>query len=315
MSRLPLHELAQLEALRGASPLVYCVSEQWPKKLTTPDVHAFSRAWQELPRGKSVDLIIHTEGGMVAAARSFALQLRQHASRLEVLVPYKARSAGTLLCLAADAIILGPVAEFSPIDPLIRSGGEASSSLPKWISSQDIRAFRAMADQWFELRSEESRLKVLDILSQRLFPPALGAFFRADQFVRKVARELIAYQLPEATDAVKAGIVDQLVEGYPTHNDPINRHEILHLGLRARAASDPEERLMAAIQGECQSYMASTAESGTKGRVRALFFGRGFGLRFVDFRRADVASSADDEEAAGGDASRRWQEIDIRRDA
>ncbi len=318
MNRLPTQELAELEVLRGSSAIVYCVSDQTPRNLNLHDLTVFSRYLKRLVPAEKLDLVLHTEGGLVSAARGLALQLRDSTPRLDILVPHKARSAGTLLCLAANELILGPLAEFSPIDPLIRSGVESSKALPKRISSEDIRAFRLMAEAWFDLRSEESRMQVFNLLAQRFLPTTLGAFFRADQYVRKVGQELLEYQLPQATADERAGIVDHLITGYPNHQEPINRREILKLGLQAKAASGPEARLLGQILTGCQQYMDSVfpGRKGAKDCCRALFFNRQFGLRFVARGALALDSQADIATDEGPDVaptriSGRWQDIDV----
>jgi hypothetical protein len=318
MNRLPIPALAELEALRGSSVVVYCINDRAPKYLNAVDLTAFSCCLQPLPRTERLDFVLHTEGGVISAARGLALQLRESASRLGILVPHKARSAGTLLCLAADELILGPVAEFSPIDPLIRSGEKGSKTLPQKISSEDVRAFRAMAETWFDLRSEESRMQVFNLLAQRFLPTTLGAFFRSDQYVRKVGQELLEYQLPQATASERAGIIDHLITGYANHQDPINRREILKLGLRARAASELEASLLRQILAGCQQYMNPDLprEGDRKGVVRALFFNRQFGIRFVTrdalASKPEADTAADEEsDVSPKPVAGRWQDIDM----
>ncbi len=314
-----MQELTELGALRGSRVIVYCTCDQSPKNLTGVDLAAFSYCLQKLPRAERLDLVLHNEGGLVGAARGLALRLRNCTARLEILVPHKARSAATLLCMAADELILGPLAEFSPIDPLLSSGAEPSAAMPKKISSEDIRAFRAMAETWFDLRSEESRIQILTLLTQRFLPTTLGAFFRADQFVRKVGQELLGYQLPQATTSEKAQIIDHLITGYPNHHDPINRQEILKLGLRARAASEAENQLLQSILAVCQRYMNpnSAGRGRAKGRIRALFFGQQFGIHFVMRHGAAADQQSDDatedepHDVAKKHRPGRWENIDL----
>jgi hypothetical protein len=281
--QLPISEIAELEKLRGSVVIVYCGSDRAPKTLDPGDLRAFFGVLQTYGRPGSLDLILHTEGGSVSAGRGFALQLRESADRVNILVPYKARSVGTLVCLAADELILGSMAELSPIDPLIRAEGNASASMPGKISSEDVRCFRAMAETWFDLHSEESRLNVFNLLNQRFFPTTLSAFFRADQYIRKVAQELLIFQLPQLSREERDKIVDRLVVGYSHHHDPINRQDILELGLRARKAERSESVLLDRILTACQRYMNSfpLGSGGPKRRCRALFFGRLGGIQFV----------------------------------
>jgi hypothetical protein len=72
-------------------------------------------ATQEAPIPK-LDLLIHTNGGDPVAAYRIAQTVRSLCKRLDVLVPEKAYSAGTLMSFAGDLIRLGDFAGLSPID-------------------------------------------------------------------------------------------------------------------------------------------------------------------------------------------------------
>lgn len=51
-------------------------------------------------------IVLHTLGGSISAGRRLALIARDCCKTLVVMVPYKARSAGTLVCLAANELVL-----------------------------------------------------------------------------------------------------------------------------------------------------------------------------------------------------------------
>jgi hypothetical protein len=69
-----------------------------------------------------LDLLLHTMGGDVDAAEKIAgLLLKTVGSQgeLRVIVPDCAKSAGTLISLAAQAILMSNTSELGPIDPQI----------------------------------------------------------------------------------------------------------------------------------------------------------------------------------------------------
>ena len=53
---------------------------------------------------------------MLAPIRIVKL-IRNHCDEFEILVPYKAHSAGTLICMGADTIVMGKLGELTPVDP------------------------------------------------------------------------------------------------------------------------------------------------------------------------------------------------------
>lgn len=68
------------------------------------------------------DLLIETNGGYTDATEKVVALLRALAPDLRVVVPRRAKSNGTLVALAAKAIIMGPSSELGPIDPNIVIG-------------------------------------------------------------------------------------------------------------------------------------------------------------------------------------------------
>lgn len=196
-----------------------------------------------LGKKERLDFVLYTNGGDITAAHQLALLLREYAHHLTILVPYYALSAGTLLCLSADELVLGPLSALGPIDAHIGSAGSPPPDAPITISAQDVRAFREMAEQWFGVVREEDRLQILALVAQRIFPTSLSAFYRYDQLTRQIANELLAYQLPDAETSMRKHIVDRLADGYFAHDYRISRREARELGLRVRFASQQEERL------------------------------------------------------------------------
>ena len=74
----------------------------------------------EVTRGldaDAVDLILHSPGGSPEAAESIVSALRSQFKSVRVLVPVMAKSAATMITLAADEILMPLTAELGPIDP------------------------------------------------------------------------------------------------------------------------------------------------------------------------------------------------------
>ncbi|MER7007503.1 hypothetical protein ABT297_31285 [Dactylosporangium sp. NPDC000555] len=201
-------------------------------------------------RVPKLDLVLATTGGPATAARRLALLLHDYTDRLTILVPHRARSSGTLLCLAAHELVLGPLAELGPLDPQIAAAGPPQPGQPAVLSAEDLRAFRAMAEDWFGVDRPEDRLQVLALVAQRVFPGTLGAFYRAERLVRGIAAELLAFQLPDAEPAARAALVEHLVTGRHAHDDVVTRGQARALGLRVTYPdAEQEDLLWAALEG------------------------------------------------------------------
>jgi hypothetical protein len=189
------------------------------------------------------DLVLTTTGGSPTEAARIAAVLAG-ADRLGVLVPVRARSAGTLLALGADELVLTAAAELGPLDPLVEPPGERA------VSAADIRAFRAVAAGFGVPAGPE----LLGLLCQRVAPTALARLHRLDGLVRALATRQLARHRP---DADIAGLVDRLVAGYPDHDYPIFRAEARELGLRVTDATPPEEAALLAVTTATEAVLAA----------------------------------------------------------
>ena len=243
-------QIAEMQKLHGTPAIVYAsmINEDSVRVL-----YECLRRWG--PRER-LDLVLSTSGGQVTAARQLGLLLRDYANHLTILVPYRARSAGTLLCLCANELVLGPMAELGPIDSHLSVISPAPPDAPGMIAARDIYTFRQMAEDWFGITREEDRLQVLALLAQRVFPTTLSSFYRSDRQIRHIACELLMYQLPDAEEDERRRIVDQLVGGWYAHDYAISRAEARDLGLRVRFASPDEEGPLWELLLSCRAQLA-----------------------------------------------------------
>jgi len=76
---------------------------------------------------KKLHLIIHTPGGRVDATTKIARYLRENFEEIEAYVPYEAASGGTVLCLAANRIVMCNTSNLTPIDPQVSYKGRRVS--------------------------------------------------------------------------------------------------------------------------------------------------------------------------------------------
>ena len=66
---------------------------------------------------KDLLLVLHTPGGMAEEAQTIADYLRSKVSAIDVLVPTYATSAGTMIALGCDRVIMGRQGQLGPTDP------------------------------------------------------------------------------------------------------------------------------------------------------------------------------------------------------
>ncbi len=227
-------------------------------------------------RRDALDLVLATRGGTITSTRQVAMLLREFAGHVAILVPHRARSAGTLLCLSADDLVLGPLAELGPVDSTMDTAGVPPADAPGTISAQDIRAFRSLAEDWFGVDRAEDRLQVLALLATRIFPTSLSSFYRFDKLVREVAAELLPWQLPGDEHAdLRHQIVDRLAGGYHSHDFVLSRRDIRALGLRVADATPAEEDALWALS-QAVSGAAGAADPPGEPEAAAMIAASGF---------------------------------------
>jgi hypothetical protein len=123
-----------------------------PGNIGAPLVFQLRRACEDAIEAPAesveIDVWLESPGGDAHMAYKLAMLLRSHAKVLRVIVPDYAKSAATLLTLAADEIYMAPAAELGPLDAQIpREGGLVTS-----ISALDIaRSVDDLADTAFNL--------------------------------------------------------------------------------------------------------------------------------------------------------------------
>jgi ClpP class serine protease len=175
------------------------------------DSQSVLRAIRETPPGKTIEIILHTPGGLVLAASQIARALGDHDGRVVAVVPHYAMSGGTLIALAADEIILDRHAALGPVDPQL--GQYAARSLV------DVAARPGRHDDQTLLLADVGR--------------------KAIRQVQWTAQMLLAKHM-EAGRAHDTA--ELLATGIWTHDHPLMAPELAQLGLPVKVGVPPEER-------------------------------------------------------------------------
>lgn len=85
------------------------------------DKNGFMMAVHQLPRGRGLDLFLHTPGGSIAATQSIVDYLRKmFGTDIRAIVPQMAMSAGTMIACSCEEILMAKHSNLGPIDPQLR---------------------------------------------------------------------------------------------------------------------------------------------------------------------------------------------------
>ena len=172
-----------------------------------------------------ISLVLYTRGGDPHAARSIVNLLQTFCGDLEVIVPSKCRSAGTLLCLGANKIVMTKQATLGPIDPSVhtdlnppRPDGNPMSRFP--VNVEDVNAFIEQARDSLPHQPVDG---VFDRLAQSVHPLVLGNAFRTRAQIRMLAEGLLSNHMNDKGAIGKA--LDFLCTESGSHDYTIGRRE------------------------------------------------------------------------------------------
>jgi len=125
-------QLRRISQLRGTDVLVFAADLNkpivgLPISISYGDVLPISDQLSNL-KGDRLDLILETPGGLGEVAEEIVRLIRGKYQELAVIVPGWAKSAGTILAMAADEILMGPTSALGPIDAQLSWQGKTFSA-------------------------------------------------------------------------------------------------------------------------------------------------------------------------------------------
>lgn len=125
-------QLLRIAQLREGRDLLVYASDfnkvgQAPIAISYDDLLPISDQLANLS-GRAIDVILETPGGSAEIAEDIVKLLRDKYDNVAFIVPGMAKSAGTILVLAGDEILLDSASSLGPIDAQIQSEGKTFSA-------------------------------------------------------------------------------------------------------------------------------------------------------------------------------------------
>ena len=113
--------MGQLAQQRGSTVISYITGDraQLETQISPEIIDLFVQHLDAIGPTNKLSLILHTNGGDTSAAWRLVNLLHTFCDELEVIIPSKAMSAGTLISLGANRIVMTKQAALGPIDPSI----------------------------------------------------------------------------------------------------------------------------------------------------------------------------------------------------
>jgi ClpP class serine protease len=177
------------------------------------DSESVLQAIRETPAGRSIEIVLHTPGGLVLAASQIAQALRDHDGHVIAVVPHYAMSGGTLIALAGDEILIDAHAALGPVDPQLGEYPAAS-----------LVAVAASAGD-----HDDRTLLLADVGRKALWQ------------VETLTRGLLERHMDHAR---ARDVAHLMASGVWTHDHPLMARELERLGLPVRVGVPREERTL-----------------------------------------------------------------------
>lgn len=199
-----------------------------------------------------ISLFLYTRGGDTAAAWNIINLLKMYCDDLQVIIPYKAHSAGTIISLGANEIVMTKQATLSPIDPSINTalnpiGKNNNTSVP--VSVEAVKGYLEFAKNELNIQDETSLAKIYMKLTESVHPLVLGQVYRSRSQIQMLAERLLPNQVSDDEKIKK--IVAFLCSESGSHDYTINRREAKNnLGLNVIKPDEEQYRVIKEIYND-----------------------------------------------------------------
>jgi hypothetical protein len=117
--------LGEISRIRGGRHILFYGSAFLQKphltgqylQITHEDINGFMSCIYGMDWSKGLTLLLHSPGGVTNATETIVAYLSSKFQDIEVVIPTYAMSAGTMISLAANRLIMGRQSQLGPIDP------------------------------------------------------------------------------------------------------------------------------------------------------------------------------------------------------
>ncbi len=124
-------QLARIAQIRQRDVLVYAADARKSQHAEVSIVHDDLLAINDqlsVLSGKDVDVILDTPGGFAEVAEDIVKLLRTKFDRVGFIIPGQAKSAGTIMVMSGDEILMEPASSLGPIDAQVTRQGKVFSA-------------------------------------------------------------------------------------------------------------------------------------------------------------------------------------------
>jgi sulfur relay (sulfurtransferase) DsrC/TusE family protein len=243
MAKQDRYELIkQIESERKSRVLCYVTGDRQGLE-TKIAMDTFSFVYDHLSaigKQRAIDLFLYSTGGLTIAGWALVNLIHEFCEKFSVIIPFKALSCATLISIGADEIIMGKLGQLSPIDPSVNSPYNPLAPeqqhgprrlLP--VNVEDAIGYLNLAKKEGGLKGDAELCKIVEKLSDKVHPLALGGVYRAREQIKMLARKLLSSHMKEpGQEKSVESIITMMTEELFSHDYIISRNEAKeHIGL------------------------------------------------------------------------------------
>ena len=152
-----------------------------------------------------ISLFLYTRGGNTSAARNIVNLLRMYCENLQVIVPYKAHSAGTIISLGANEIVMTKQATLGPIDPSLHTplNPRVEGSIYP-VSVEAVKGYLGFAKDELGISDTASLTSIFEKLTDFVHPLVLGEVYRSKALAAGYTADSLVAKANELLDRAKS---------------------------------------------------------------------------------------------------------------
>ncbi|MDI6766953.1 MAG: ATP-dependent Clp protease proteolytic subunit [Bacteroidota bacterium] len=242
--------IKQLEKEQNTRLITYITGDRQPfaTRIAGDVVPLLSKHLEKIGKTKKISLFLYTSGGDMLAPIRIVKIIRNHCDTFEVLVPYKAHSAGTLIALGADKIVMGKLGELTPVDPTtghpFNPQNPANPQQRLEVSVEDLNSYFLFAKEKAGVKSNQMS-DIYKMLVEKLHPLSIGNAYRAYRMAKLLTERLLSLHMDKVKESQKIKkIINEITGDITIHAYPIDRDEAKELGLKIERPKTLIEQLM-----------------------------------------------------------------------
>ena len=252
--------IAEIEDQTGRELLVYTTHFAHPNSsIDRSDVLGFTDLLHNVA-SDDIDLMLHSPGGDIDVAEKLVYMCSSRAKSLRVIVPESAKSAATLIALAANSVLMSDTSELGPIDPQITTTTAGGQQITRPATSflDGLEAIKEEAGKSGTL--SPAYFPLLSQLDPALLDFCRKSMLRSQKFAEKWLLKGQYQEQPERAKEIAERLTD--TKRYLSHGTVIDYQEARDIGLAVEYLS-PTDELWQLIWRLYCAYEIDMRNSGT----------------------------------------------------